>query len=187
MKEQPILFRGPMVRAILRRQKYQTRRVVEGQPARDDYHVYHRPDGRFIWVSGPVGQGVGVSQVFDCPYGVPGDRLWVRETTIKTPAGVAYAADGADHFGAGGRLKQTPSIFMPRAVCRIVLEVTATRIERLQVISHEDTAAEGIEDTRGGFYACRDRYAALWDSIHRPGAWKSNPWVWVITFKRIES
>jgi len=68
-----------MVRALLAGTKTQTRRIVKGTPLRSDFECYHRPDGLFIWVSGKVGEGVGVSLPFSSPYGFPGDRLRVKE------------------------------------------------------------------------------------------------------------
>lgn len=140
VKTRPILFSGAMVRAILAGKKTQTRRVAkrrEGQPA-------------IAW------------EDVECPYGVPGDRLWVKETwcplrkdyeaaprSMKLPVdgdGVipSYRADHSDSRGDGGPLEWRPSIFMPRWASRITLELQAVRIERLQAISAEDSLAEGV-------------------------------------------
>lgn len=166
MKERPILFSAPMVKAILSGTKTQTRRIVKPQQF-------------------PLGTCVA------CPYGTVGDRLWVRETWLQVPAGIAFRADGGDHYGAGGKLKWRPSIFMPRAASRITLEVTGVRVERLQGISEDDAEAEGVAaEPHNG--SCVDRrcfvkaYASLWDSLNaKRSPWSSNPWVWVLSFRRI--
>lgn len=146
MAERPIIFSGPMVRAILADRKFQTRRVLEPQPR-------HRANLLRI---------VGPSAIFcdgdhekneDCEehkYSVriryaKGDVLWVREATVQTPAGLAYVADGAEHYGAGGALRKRPAIHMPREFSRITLRVTDVRVQRLQDISEEDAKAEGVE------------------------------------------
>ena len=69
MRERPILFSGPMVRAILDRQKTQTRRVVKPQPSADFWRPYRCPDGRWNWVVNTTGMGSG--DPFKCPYGQP--------------------------------------------------------------------------------------------------------------------
>lgn len=197
VKERPILFNAEMVRAVLGGRKTVTRRVVKPQP--DHFHVF---DGRKepcvsddSLLPGPTCAGE-----IPCPYGVPGDRLWVREAfrlradqDHKPPrddwwkSGAWYAADGAQPTGCGGgpgRLR--PSIHMPRWASRITLEVTDVRVERVQDISEEDARAEGM---RINIYqqkmTRRDHFKALWDSIHGDGAWERNDWVWVVTFKRI--
>lgn len=189
MKERPILFSGPMVRAILEGRKTQTRRVVKpNRSAPTASHVSCTPasDGSY-WVE----PGGWVA----CPYGKPGDRLWVRETILRIGdrsdpiCASIYAADGsmtpADAWP--WKADRLPSIHCPRGLSRITLEVISVRVERLQAISNEDAKAEGVReydgdepgDYRGGF---RD----LWQSINgkRPGcSWDDNPWVWAIEFK----
>lgn len=207
MKERPILMSAPMVRAILAGTKTQTRRVVKPQP----------PAGwdRNCWFSAPVWGWTAQAEPAQtwhkvrCPYGQPGDRLWVRETWNRFEAwqGYFYAAD--DHsFGIGAdddpdhipehAIRWKPSIHMPRAASRITLEVTGVRVERLQDISAADAIAEGIEaegdewrDYLMPHTQCcltpRSSYRTLWESIHGPGSWDANPWVWVIEFRRIEA
>ena len=190
MKERPILFSGPMVRALLAGTKTQTRRVVKPQP------THFNPVGvprRVIPTGGP-------SDVIRCPYGQPGDRLWVRETWAYGIHALAakrdengpfvYAADGTTQ----GRLcdRWRPSIHMPRWASRITLEVTSVRVERLQDIDLADALAEGISDTgalildsagneQGGPIA---EYAVLWEQINGSGSWAANPWVWAIEFNQ---
>lgn len=142
----------------------------------------------------------------------PGDRLWVRETFAKIDGQTQpwIETDYRATYTHGDRLgdtlgikkRWTPAIHMPRAASRITLEVTGVRIERLQDISEADAIAEGVhadprcrqdDDTaafhrigpvRGGSFPIA-RYGALWESINGPGSWKSNPWVWVLEFRRI--
>lgn len=148
-----------------------------------------------------------------CPYGKVGDRLWVRETWAHGIHAMAakrdedgpfvYAATHREDQRLGNRWK--PSIHMPRAACRIRLEITAVRVERLQSISESDAQAEGIE---GGLHwdgvegtaadliewplksttrPFANEFAVLWCAINGDGAWDANPWVWVVEFKRVES
>ena len=208
MKERQILFSGPMVRAILEDRKTQTRRVVANQPEKDK--VCHEGD-YWIWRDRKLDAGYCHTQRRPmerlmeplCPYGVPGDRLWVRET-LKThghfgfPLGDrpqvrredrariwSYAADNVpDHTGS------VPSIHMPRWACRLVLDITAIRVERVQEISEDDAKAEGVEQYVTGPHWDQDRYRPsyreLWDSLNakRGFGWATNPWVWVVEFKR---
>lgn len=195
MKERPILFSAPMVRALLDGRKTQTRRMVRPQP--DWLPEVHstRHTGPFFWPIGSLGQQCGAP--IARPYCEAGDVLWVRETTIKTPAGVTYVADRVDHFGAGGRLRKTPAIFMPRWASRITLQVTDVRVERLQAITDADAQAEGLyrndadswqpyegADPLDFWEHPRQAYMALWNSINGPDADFANPWVWAITFQR---
>lgn len=193
MKERPILFSGDMVRALLAGRKTQTRRVVKPQPEclRDVQALqFHVATGE------PLAIGKG------CPYGAPGDRLWVRETHLPTASGVYYRADFSEFEAAGhgamyGGWK--PSIHMPRWASRLTLEIVAVRVERLQDISEADARAEGLysnpkythavlytwDGVQGNSNNPRYAYQLLWESIKGPGSWALNPWVWVIEFKRI--
>lgn len=200
IKERPIIFSGPMVKAILVEQKTMTRRVVRGKALE-----WLQP-GMFspAFVANPE-NGM-------CPYGSPGDRLWVRETwaaheyydgrpprdipegvTIECavePHGVITQGDDHRPIKEGERGKWRPSIFMPRWASRITLEITGVRVERLQDISHEDALAEGAKDEDAGSYGfpvtsyAIGNFRLLWDSINakRGYSWESNPWVWVIEF-----
>jgi len=192
MKERPILFSGPMVRAILSGRKTQTRRIVKPQP---DESGLSKKDGAEYWEDAS-------GRKYICPFGVPGDRLWVRETwrttkslehlaprNIASGAPLEYMADRCLTPG-GGRLeyrgKARPSIFMPRWASRINLEVADVRIERLNDITEEDAKAEGWD----GYISYMPQphpaiaeFSRLWESIHGPGSWDHNPWVWVVTFK----
>lgn len=157
-KERPILFSGEMVRAILAGAKTETRRIKRG--------------GR-------------------SPYGQTGDRLWVRETWAninrkRVKPEIIYRAgddpsdpsnDAPREFENDGG-KWRPSIFMPRWASRILLGVVYVKVERLQDITEAGAEEEGVDG--------RKEFAALWDKINgKRGPWRSNPLVWVITFRRI--
>ena len=194
MKERPILFSAPMVRALLDGSKTQTRRIVKPQHLK----FFEQSAAGMIgsWNERPA------------PYGLPGDQLWVRETwsyeihalaAMRTEDGpfVYAATDSIQH-----RLheKWTPSIHMPRLASRITLEITGVRVERLQDISEADAIAEGCAKNHNGYYwggphavsglkqmaTAKAAYRDLWESINGPGSWDANPLVWVIEFRRIE-
>lgn len=180
MREHPILFSGPMVRAILENRKTQTRRVL-------------REDNTWLYVQG----NYYIAEC--CPYGQVGDRLWVRETwrpTSEKAVRIEYRADGEirdfdqrsdfEFYACGQRWR--PSIFMPRWASRITLEIVAVRPERLQEINVEDARAEGCSRIQCDCGDCIDsteigEFQNLWDSIHgKRYPWASNPWVWRIEF-----
>jgi hypothetical protein len=148
-KERPILFSGPMVQAILEGGKTQSRRVVK-LPTNQHGGFDLTRCGEAKWAcseNGPLDVGF---MFLDCPYGQVGDRLWVRETWAASQPGWAmysqflYKADHAQTpSGPSGPLKWKPSIFMPRSACRLELEITGVRVERLQDITEEDAKAEG--------------------------------------------
>ena len=166
--KKPILFSGEMVKAILDGRKTMTRRVVNPQFTVN----IMADDGSWKWLK--------------CPYGKPGDTLWVRETFAVNCVGghdfVFYRADcGSDGDGA----KWKPSIFMPRKHSRINLHITEVRAERLQAISEADMMAEGI--THDPQIATWLKFASLWNSINegRGYGWDANPWVWVVSFEKL--
>jgi len=197
MKEHPILFSAPMVRAILEGRKTQTRRPVKA----------YCDDRGLRWMHPKTGWENWHGEWVRCPYGFTGDHLWVKETfafsdsfddrkpsELGNNPGIEYRSGGtnvnAEHLC--GRGKWRPSIFMPRKFSRITLEVTDVRVERVQEITNADSLAEGI----GFIYSYdkpeppvdgRRRFAEIWNSIHnkRDTGWEQNPWVWVIEFKKI--
>lgn len=178
VKEHPILFSGPMVRAILEDRKIQTRRIFK---FKETNQTHSQPDKfqkeHFCleW----------------CPYGKVGDHLWVRETwkqgffETKYSNGIIYKADKEKALGmveyAGG---WKPSIHMPRWASRITLEITGIRVERLQDISGCDAALEGViaYHTYNGY---KLKFEELWEQINGEGSWNLNPWVWVLQFKKL--
>ncbi len=215
MTERPILFNATMVRAVLAGTKTQTRRVVKPQFAKEAAPVeMPATDPIRGWV---VGGHSGIwwcdaaanpDEAMRCPYGKPGDRLWVREAwrvfaafNKKPPRDITrnelvwYEAQDEVPFHptAFGRLR--PSMFMPRWASRITLEVTGVRVERLRDISEADAMAEGVPSAdlasgrecifpHQGTY--RWGFQLLWESINGPSSWGSNPWVWCVSFRRVQ-
>jgi hypothetical protein len=174
VKEHPIIFSTPMVQAIITGQKTMTRRII-------------RKPERYSNIR---------DCAFCCLYGEKGDRLWAKETWKRDliSGGIIYRADSEEMYLKYKGFWKT-SIYMPRTVSRITLEITSVRVERLQEITREDAISEGIEkmgtvwykDYRNPAYtlAPKESYQTLWESINGKGSWESNPWVWVIEFKEI--
>lgn len=208
MKERPILFSGEMVRAILSGRKSQTRRIVNWRrlhaqagltfPSRCNLAFYTIMNS---WALASPGENL--MRCVECPFGVAGDRLWVKETFALhdhlEPPILYYRADDETKYESDGRWQ--PSIYMPRKFSRILLQVVRVRVERLQDISDRDAMSEGVqkdEHSDVGFWIGemsgtarvmhanpRAAYSVLWDSIHGEGSWDQNPWVWVVEFKKI--
>lgn len=209
MHERPILFSAPMVRAILARQKTMTRRALN---ERDLAGFAAAADlgecGRFL-DGQPITPADRNYHSMLCRYGEPGDRLWVRETFQPILAhGVDYAAANyktgegytASYPATDGRIEFVdsedeisdrckPAIHMPRWASRILLEITSTRIERLQEISGMEAKWEGVtipshlpQDGADLDWARRE-FQSLWSSINGEDSWNANPWVWVVEFR----
>ncbi|MDR3004836.1 MAG: ASCH domain-containing protein [Acidovorax sp.] len=174
MKETGLMFKAPLVRAILAGQKTQTRRVVKSRqglyPACDNWSID------------------SIRRNYGDPYGQPGDRIYVRETwapntvepvSDRPAADFLYAATDAEKYSV---CCWRPSIHMPKAAARIWLEVTGVRVERLQQITDADALSEGVDRTNTSIpgYA-RERFRALWESTG--GDWGANPWIWAIEFR----
>ena len=207
-KERPILFSGPMVKAIIAGRKTQTRRIVKVHPA----HAENAKLAHTDWDSGDGDarlQVVGGGGLWcKCPYGTKGDRLWVKET-------LRWSEDyKAAYFAADDGLAPVdewpwqrsilPSIHMPRGVSRILLEIDSLRVERLQDITDDDAKAEGfplpgpqttkltvrnLDGTversiaQGHFFDARSNFCATWEALNgKKAPWSSNPWVWVVSF-----
>jgi len=179
--EHPILFNSPMVRAILEGRKTQTRRVVKD--------IYLSMINKSVEINGHPALSVLGGEIM-CPYGQPGDRLWVRETWNKDPdtGTIGYKANRYDDHPDW--LPWKPSIHMKRTDSRINLEVTGVRVERIHSMREGDVIAEGIEApkmirTREQSFKLWKEWTDLWNSINlkRGFGWASNPWVWVVEFK----
>lgn len=200
MKERPILFSAPMVRAILAGTKTQTRRAIKTVGNDGGFVLVEQDDGSYWPRRSDDGESIfvtvrerGKEYVHEipmaCPYGAPGDRLWVRETWAAPHNCDHLKPSEIDdgwriHYAATedrGGLLWRPSIFMPRWASRITLEVTDVRVERLQAISYEDAVAEGIDHE---YPKARAQYRDLWESINGTGSWAANPWVWVVELTR---
>jgi len=254
MKQHPILFSTPMVQAIMKGSKAQTRRIKGLELVNESPSTWrHQKYGGMA-----IGPHVGWKYQFwdqtgrgyldpgiKCPYGQVGDVLWVRETWRKhhitdtfgethfdKPAIIKYAADrpepvyevdgdGFQVFNKDGSEKfipWRPSIFMPKAACRLYLQITDIRVERLQDISEEDAKAEGVQPNCDGAENCpspkckatgcqsageyyhymrdfedfpafsaKESFESLWEKINGAESWEANPWVWVISFKKIDN
>lgn len=196
-----------MVRALLDGSKTQTRRVCKNQPYSNGHgwdgndimcHNDYLPpsamlmdykDGGRVYTSSNLERWEGL-----CPYGQPGDRLWVRETwaqnwnqlsEICMDRSYVYRASSEIRAQDNGTdLPWRPSIHMPRAASRILLEIVSVRVERLQDISYEDARAEGVSPLVWAGVLING-YMALWESINGAGSWDANPWVWVVEFRRV--
>ena len=202
MTDLPILFSGPMVRALLEDRKTQTRRSLKFQPAPGisivrktirpiDATPYHAFERRSVYGNYAGELDIRIKR---------GDRLWVREawrcngwaTDVATIFYRASEGDGytamCEQYPVAGKayLRPTaswrPSIHMPRWASRLTLIVTDVRVERLQDISEADAKAEGIDDRD---VVCG--YSELWDQINGNGAWEANPWVVAYTFRVIKA
>lgn len=186
MAERPILFSGPMVRALLDGTKTQTRRVWK-MPLGCQWYAEMGGESEGWVIDAGQPWWLHVAE-FRCPYGQPGDRLWVREAWAETRlfqspgAAMVVYREGDNRTDYGGPWK--PSIHMRRRDSRILLEITDVRVERLRDCSEADAAAEGM--TTDPAFPAYDAYAALWDQIHGKGAWAANPWVWAVSFKRLK-
>jgi len=196
LNEHPILFSGPMVRAILDGRKTMTRRVVKDTCPFVTVAYFDEETERWYWTTGAERERLPTDLCLGkCPYGQPGDQLWVRETWLsyrhlhkngRDEALLIYRADGEDLPKQARGTKWRPSIFMPRWASRITLEITAVRVERVQDIGDEDAEAEGLSWCNAA--SPRDKFQCLWNSLNakRGYGWEANPWVWVIAFKRVK-
>lgn len=220
IKERPIPFKADMVRAILEGKKTQTRRLIDWPEWADTISDESWRPPHIVNFREDMGER---EEEKLCPYGVPGDRLWVRETWeplefSDREIGVLYSAtphgntrdENQIHWHSVGEEeaakwmrrsgKRFPSIHMPRWASRITLEITGVRAEPIQEISEEDAALEGVHQygdekcwkiytptTSFGCSSARRSFESLWDSLVSGWAnsWESNPWVWVVEFKRI--
>ena len=202
MKERPILFSGPMVKAILAGKKTQTRRIIKPQPFQDELqHWNWNKSRRQKLARWPRVGDLMKAMERESPYGVPGDRLWVREAfqplwrradrpgNWETGKGYRVSFPATDpiveYMNADDELSSAckPSIHMPRWACRLVLKVEEIRVQWLKDITVADAQAEG----RGLYKGCPDGYFVdTWDAIHGKGAFNTNPMIWAVTFSRVD-
>lgn len=198
-----MIFNAEMVWALLDGRKTQTRRPVK-------FPVHDKNLGCELAGNELAGE-LSAGNYLNSAFGKPGDRIWVRETfqgplfnyeqmdeyledssKFEKPEFCQYAADGGhrpEYQDADDNLRHgwRPSIHMPRWASRILLEITNVRVERLKSISDGDAIREGCSTTDMKSGDCvADVFARLWASIYGDESWNSNPWVWVIEFKRIE-
>lgn len=197
MKARPILFKPDMVRAILEGRKAQTRRAMKIQPPTEAHQILtvisstdRKKEGKSHWgVMDETKTRILKSdpRYFSCPYGAPGDLLWVRESwgiiddnTVVTGAAAYRATDPM------ALDKWRPSIHMPRWASRLTLEITDVRVERLQDISEDDAECEGVTpatppEQTGARH--KPAFRHLWEDINGEESWSANPWVWVVEFE----
>ena len=206
-RERPILFSEPMIRALLAGKKTQTRRVVKQRPIPPDCTTEWTENARFrydgVWDSVKQdGDDEHYLELLDeqkepledyfsvgrCPFGMIGDRLWVRERwrRVDWPGHKSAIEYKADWGREGGKLRWKPAIFMPRVASRITLKITDIRVERLQDISEKDALAEGVARLFRGITRydgeAKDTFKWLWEKLHGQNSWEQNPLVWVISF-----
>lgn len=213
MTERPILFSAPMVSAILAGRKTQTRRIITPQPRVVHGFSGGYLKTNQIFRNGAAGLRVPFGQPGDHlwvkeTWRTGSALAHCKPSDLAKGAAIQYEADkrtninnheeGAPHYG-WGRIRQ--SIFMRRWMSRITLEVTAIRVQRLQDITPADALAEGLAhgftlNDNPGFglpewhqelyrISPIDAYQLLWESIHGPGSWQENPYVWVVEFNRL--
>ena len=185
MKETGILFTPDNHRGILNKTKWKTRRVIKPQPMTgpiwgDVEESEDYPYEWFQWFNGGE-----KSPTFTCPYGIPGNKLYVKEGVIvhadgRTLAG--YYMDGARITNLGE--KRLTAMFMAKRYARTWLEITDVRVERVQDISEEDCIAEGCPKE---YLLGVNWYKNLWDEINgKTHPWASNPFVWCLSFKLVK-
>ncbi|CRL63104.1 MULTISPECIES: hypothetical protein [Proteus] len=211
MKERGIIFNAEMVRAILDGRKTQTRRIVKNVMPDNGMWLKKPTKTR----SGTTTHVLDAPKYNLCPLGKAGDHLWVRETWMPDAPRDGTWDDVEFYGCKDSQLSMiperfrkseycihraswdsdelvgwTPSIHMPRWASRITLEITDVRVERLNDISNDDAKSEGCWYGRGGGTPDKaltpsDQFPTLWEEIYGDGSWSSNPWVWVIEFRRI--
>lgn len=206
MKDRPIIMGADSVRAILEGRKSQTRRVVKPQP--DSGVRYNQ-----IVLAGYAGWTDGHGYPLRCPYGVVGDRLWVKESYMlrsrydfDKPSQVPEAGRDRDEIWCvadrsrdkNGEYIAPPkstwgvtrnALFMPRWAARLLLELTGVRVEKLQAITHRDALAEGVSyDVSKPNGSPLARFERHWQILNakRGYPWQSNPYVFVLEFRRLE-
>lgn len=215
MKDTPLLMKGPLVISTIEGRKTETRRLrglddINTEP--DDWRFIGANSlGQFMFVS----EGRGEIKRVECPYGLEGDRLWIKETwrtyksldhlkptSILAGAGIEYKAGGSSVHGHDSLLgmgKWRPSIFMRNVFSRVHLQNSMVLVQRLHQITEREANAEGVDpvllpfdyEILGAKKSYRNGFMVTWDTINseRKGGhpWNKNPWVWVIKFRVISN
>ena len=203
----PILFSSPMVEAIIQGRKTQTRRTIKGlEDCTPVHELYCDADWKLekmdmicrngqwycrLCRNGNDMNGIGIKSKYNI-----GDILWVRETWQETtwihPSNDEYgyiykASENGKEWAANDESwKWKPSLFMPKEACRLFLEITDVRIERLQEISSDSIKAEGVSYTIDYYPNLLELWENLWVKINGQQSWDENPFVWAISFKLVE-
>lgn len=215
MKIIPILFSTPMVVALINERKTMTRRIVKIQPTFNEFNIEPHDSRGFVQKKqvGVNPDKFEVIQQWLCPFGNIGDILWVRETYcfvslehahdllegVKDRNQIIYKASVHDDWMKYAKekygYKWKPCIHMPKEACRLFVEITNIRIERLQEIGEQDAVKEGISNNVTKYYdylredfiteSAYHSFFTLWESINGANSWENNPWVWVIEFKQV--
>ena len=205
MTARPIRMSGPMAQALLAGTKTQTRRLFKDSVSGDcvrfvQVDAGHPDIWRQWWRSFPEADNHPCeghkAWAHKCPYGSAGSLLWVKEGLREQDGKGRYAADGSPACdGWPWNRKTLSSMFMPKGLSRLTLELTGVRVERLWDITEADALAEGISTVLPMFDASeynrrgmsgsvyREQYRKLWESINGPGSWDSTPWCWALSFR----
>ena len=198
-----------MVKAIIAGNKTQTRRkaTVHDWPtdvtyAEEGWGKGKSPKPKWLFTDDGAFNGFSLN----CPYGEPGNRLWVRETFQPVQLASEVTQWRYRATDEKGLANWKPSIFMPRKASRITLEIVSLRVERLNDITEDDAFSEGcsadflhsdtcsndncalcggVDDCEGVAVSAKENYRALWERINGKGSWDANPWVWVVAFKKV--
>ena len=186
----PIIFNTDMVRAILEGRKTVTRRVVKPQPQKNEANP-HRIRGGSWFFDVPSTRFPGTLDTSVGPYWPPcqpGDIIYVRETWTTVPGG-SYVYRGSVECPDAWRGTWRPSIHMPKNAARLFLRVRSVRVERLREMVLGDVLMEGIQEGET-YEETWGHWHRTWDSTTKPAdrpiyGWEANPWVWVISFERI--
>ncbi|WP_392430574.1 morphogenetic protein [Edwardsiella piscicida] len=211
MKDLPIIFNDEMVRAILSGTKTMTRRPVKDRCLELFEVAASVGECHSLQFCDIADERSQPYYREFCPFGAVGDRLWVREayqgplfdyeqmeaylednSKFEKQEYCEYRADGGsrpEYYDGDDNLRHgwRPSIHMPRWASRITLEITDVRVERLQDITEGDARSEGVTLSNPRILSHRDEFRQLWGDIYGCDGWRSNPWVWVIAFMRVDT
>ena len=193
-RDYPILFDTEMVQAIISGSKTATRRLFKSplskamEPAHEIWH-----DG-VEWIA-RLKNGQCCKYPIVCPWGEPGDYLWVKETWAPAINDFAYKADYSKEVLEEKRNQGFwhPSIHMSKTTARLWLQITDVKAQRIQTITEAEAWAEGVQLAKIlglgeiGQSNYREGFIAKWISIYGIESWYENPWVWAVKFSVCES